>query len=85
MRPVIELDVSNFERITKDRTKNVLVFYYNGFCELCRKMEYTLHQLGQTFGNEPDCVISRLDCDINGEVCLDQLIPHYPTIKVRNC
>lgn len=84
MRPIIDLESYNFERIIKDRTKNVLIFYYNGFCKLCKKMQYTIHQLGQTFSNEPDCVVARLDCDVSAEICLDQIIPHFPTIKVRH-
>jgi protein disulfide-isomerase A6 len=82
MRPVIELDESNFERIMKDRTKNIMVLYYNGHCKLCQQMEYSYHQVGLTFSNEPDCVLSRLDCDAQASICLHQLIPHYPTVRV---
>lgn len=59
-----------------------MVMFYNGFCKLCRQMEYSYHQVGLTFRNEPDCVLSRMDCDAYVPICLEQVIAHYPTVKV---
>ena len=32
--------------------------------------------------NEPNCVLARLDCDNSPGICVQQEIPHYPTLKV---
>ncbi|EDO43544.1 predicted protein [Nematostella vectensis] len=80
--PLIELEKSNFERVVKNRAKDVLVFYYNGNCKLCDQMAYPYYHVGQAFRNEPDCVVARLNCDTNDGVCLQQKIPRFPTLKV---
>lgn len=80
--PVLDLDSYNFERIMKDRTKNLLIFYFNGYCDLCNSLQNTFYTVGLTFRNEPDCVLARVNCDSNLQICRDQLIPYYPTLKV---
>lgn len=80
--PVIDLDSYNFERIVKDRTKNLLTLYYNSYCDLCKNLQPTLEAVGQSFRNEPNCVISRVNCDSNKQICSDQLIANFPTVKV---
>lgn len=80
--PVIDLSSSNFERIVKDRARSIMVLYYNGNCELCKTLQNTIHDVGVTFRNEPKCLIGRLDCDAEPQICVQQTIPHYPTFKV---
>ena len=66
----------------KDRTKNLLIFYFNGYCDLCNSLQNTFYTVGLTFRNEPDCVLARVNCDSNLQICRDQLIPYYPTLKI---
>lgn len=82
LTPVIDLSSSNFERIVKDRTRSIMVMYYNGNCDLCNSLQNTIHDVGITFRNEPTCLIGRLNCDTEPQICIEQTIPHYPTFKV---
>ena len=82
MTPVIDLSSSNFERIVKDRARSMMVMYYNGNCDLCNSLQNTIHDVGITFRNEPNCLIGRLNCDTEPQICIEQTIPHYPTFKV---
>lgn len=82
MTPVIDLSSSNFERVVKDRTRSIMVMYYNGNCDLCNSLQNTIHDVGITFRNEPTCLIGRLNCDTEPQICIEQTIPHYPTFKV---
>ena len=82
MTPVIDLSSSNFERIVKDRARSMMVMYYNGNCDLCNSLQNTIHDVGITFRNEPKCLIGRLNCDTEPQICIEQTIPHYPTFKV---
>lgn len=82
MIPVIDLTSSNFERIVKDKARSIMVMYYNGNCELCNSLQKTLKDVGKTFRNEPKCLIGRLNCDVEPQLCIEQVIPHYPTFKV---
>lgn len=59
-----------------------MVLYYNGNCDLCNSLQGTLYNVGVTFRNEPKCLIGRLNCDADPQTCIEQGIPHYPTIKV---
>ena len=82
LTPVIDLSSSNFERIVKDRARSIIVLYYNGNCDLCNSLQGTLYNVGVTFRNEPKCLIGRLNCDADPQICIEQGIPHYPTFKV---
>ena len=82
LTPVIDLTSSNFERIVKDRARSIMVLYFNGNCDLCNSLQSTLHNVGVTFKNEPTCLIGRLNCDTDPQICIEQNIPHYPTFKV---
>lgn len=59
-----------------------MVHYFNGNCELCNSLKNTLYSVGVTFKNEPKCLIGRLNCDAEPQICIEQGIPHYPTLKV---
>ena len=82
MSPVIDLTSSNFERIVKDRERSIMVLYYNGNCDLCDELQTTLYNVGLTFRNEPNCLLGRVDCDAEPHICIEQIIPHYPTFRV---
>ena len=82
LTPVIDLSSSNFERIVKDRARSIMVHYFNGNCELCNTLHNTMYDVGVTFKNEPKCLIGRLNCDSEPQICVQQGIPHYPTLKV---
>ena len=59
-----------------------MVHYFNGNCELCNTLQNTMYDVGVTFRNEPKCLIGRLNCDAEPQICVQQGIPHYPTLKV---
>ena len=82
MTPVIDLSSSNFERIVKDKARSIMILYYNGNCDLCKSLQNTIHDVGTTFKNEPKCLIGRINCDAEPQICIEQNIPHYPTFKV---
>ena len=82
LTPIIHLSSANFERIVKDRARSIMILYFNGNCDLCNSLQNVLHNVGGTFRNEPKCLIGRLNCDADPQICVQQNIPHYPTLKV---
>lgn len=82
LTPIIDLSSANFERIMKDRARSIMILYFNGNCELCNSLQNTLYSVGETFRNEPKCLIGRVNCDADPQICIEQTIPHYPTLKV---
>ena len=46
---LIQLDDHNFERIVKDTTKDVLVFYYTQWCVKCKNLTEVVSRVAETF------------------------------------
>ena len=48
-QPLIYLDDQNFERITRDSSKDVLVFYFTQWCTKCKNLTQVLNRVADNF------------------------------------
>ncbi|XP_065915542.1 uncharacterized protein [Dysidea avara] len=78
---VTDLDVGNFDSIVMDADKDVLVEFYAPWCGHCKKLAPVYEQLGQTYKDEPSCVVARVDADGNRDLATRYGVSGYPTIK----
>eukprot|EP00055_Hartaetosiga_balthica_P018471 m.134452 g.134452 ORF g.134452 m.134452 type:complete len:378 (-) comp9609_c0_seq1:3606-4739(-) len=60
---VVVLTESNFEKIVMDETKDVFVEFYAPWCGHCKSLAPTYEKFGETFKNEKDVVIAKMDAD----------------------
>ncbi len=54
---VIQLDDSNFERIVKDSSKDVMVYYYTEWCLKCKNLTNVVKKVGDNFKVFTNCCI----------------------------
>jgi len=74
------LVAENFEEVVYDKTKDVLVWFYAEWCELCKELRpewsWTAEKLKET---HPDFVMARIDATLN-EIPAHP-VSSFPTIK----
>lgn len=78
---VVDLDDSNFDSVVMDTNKDVLVEFYAPWCGHCKQLAPVYEQLGQTYKNEPDCVVARVDADGHRDLGSRYDVSGFPTIK----
>ncbi|EGC29704.1 hypothetical protein DICPUDRAFT_51128 [Dictyostelium purpureum] len=80
---VVDLTPSNFESVVLDKSKHVLVEFFAPWCGHCKKLAPDYEILGNTYANEKDVVIAKMDCDnaANKDLCSKYGITGFPTIK----
>ncbi|EAL69370.1 protein disulfide isomerase [Dictyostelium discoideum AX4] len=80
---VVDLSPSNFDSVVLDKSKNVLVEFYAPWCGHCKKLMPDYEILGNTYANEKDVVIAKIDCDAadNKAICSKYGVTGFPTLK----
>ncbi|WVO22327.1 protein disulfide-isomerase domain [Cryptococcus decagattii] len=78
-----ELDVSNFDEIALNESKNVLVAFTAPWCGHCKNMKPAYEKVAKVFSSEPDVVIALMDADDaeNKPVAQRYGVSSFPTIK----
>jgi protein disulfide-isomerase A6 len=78
---VVDLDNSNFDRIVKDPTKDVIVEFYAPWCGHCKKLAPDYEKVANAFRSEKNIVVAKVDADANKEVGTKYGVTGFPTIK----
>jgi len=78
---VVDLDGSNFDKIVKDPTKDVLVEFYAPWCGHCKKLAPDYEKVANAFRNEKNIVVAKVDADAHKEVGTKYGFTGFPTIK----
>lgn len=77
----IELNANNFKDAIAE--KNHFVMFYAPWCGHSRKLFPIWEQLAETFNlrTDPRVVIAKVDCTENHELCVQNVVTGYPTLK----
>ncbi|XP_062500839.1 uncharacterized protein LOC134178068 [Corticium candelabrum] len=78
---VVDLDPSNFDKIVKDESNDVLVEFYAPWCGHCKALTPKYEKVGAAYKNEPNCVVARLDADGHRSIGEKYGVSGFPTIK----
>jgi len=78
---VVDLDSSNFNRIVKDTSKDVLVEFYAPWCGHCKKLAPDYEKVANAFRNEKNVVVAKVDADAHKELGSKFAVQGFPTIK----
>lgn len=74
---VLEITDEKFDEVLKS-DKLVVVDFWAEWCGPCRMMSSIVDELAEDFADK--CVVGKVDCDANPEVCNKYGIRNIPTI-----
>ncbi|SJL09780.1 related to protein disulfide-isomerase A6 precursor [Armillaria ostoyae] len=77
------LDISTFDEIVMDPTKNILVAFTAPWCGHCKNMKPAYEKVATTFLPESDCIVANVDGDDkkNSDLAKRYEVSSFPTIK----
>jgi len=75
------LNSDNFDDIALNPAKNVLVEFYAPWCGHCKSLAPVYEKVAETFKNEPNCVVAKVDADSEKTLGSRFDVGGYPTIK----
>ncbi|RXW25545.1 hypothetical protein EST38_g314 [Candolleomyces aberdarensis] len=80
---VKKIDVSNFNDVVLDSTKNVFITYTAPWCGHCKNLKPTWEKLAQWFVPESNCIVANINADDekNKPLAKQEGVSSYPTIK----
>ena len=81
VQSVKELTKHNFDGIVMDDNKNVLVKFFAPWCGHCKSLEPLFERVANTFSNEKNCVVAKVNCDNEKELKKRFGVSGYPTLK----
>ncbi|KAK2959102.1 putative Protein disulfide-isomerase [Blattamonas nauphoetae] len=76
----VTLDAENYDSVTMDPSKNVLVAFTAPWCTHCKRLKPELARASTIFQDIDDVVIGIIDAEENRKFCRQFKIESYPTI-----
>jgi len=78
---VVVLDSSNFDKVVKDTSKDVLVEFYAPWCGHCKRLAPDYEIVANAFAGDDHVAIAKIDCDAHKDLCAKYDVSGYPTLK----
>jgi len=77
------VDVSTFDEIVLDETKDVLITFTAPWCGHCKSLKPTYEEVAKDFALENDCIVANIDADAvqNKALAAKYGVTSFPTIK----
>ncbi len=75
---VIELTTSNFESITKETDKLIVIDFWAEWCGPCRMVAPIIHELSEEYADK--VIFGKVDVDSENELAMKFAIRNIPTI-----
>jgi len=78
---VVDLDNTNFDKIVKDTTKDVLVEFYAPWCGHCKNLAPDYEKVAAAYAGDEHVVVAKIDADKYKEIAGKFGVTGFPTLK----